>query len=94
MTNGEHDQLELAPEPDDHGDVEAAVALEREALLASALAGEEDTLEKRVAIILNHYPETRDSDIKLQLRYWKVFEGYDGGAIEPGECLSGRDSLP
>lgn len=81
------DQLELAPEPEGDGEEEAARALERETLLSSALAGEEDTLDKRVAIILNHYPETRDSDIKLQLRYWEVFEGYDGGSIEPTELF-------
>lgn len=87
MSSDEPDQLELAPEPEGEGVGEATRALEREALLTSALAGEEDTLDKRVAIILNHYPETRDSDIKLQLRYWEVFEGYDGGSIEPAELF-------
>ena len=37
----------------------------------------------RVAWILNHYPEARDSDIKCQLIYWRTFQSdlYNGGDI-------------
>jgi hypothetical protein len=37
----------------------------------------------KVAWILNNYPDTRNSDITLQLRYWETFcpDQYDGGAI-------------
>jgi hypothetical protein len=87
MQPDEPDEIEPAHAPEGDGDKEAALAQKREALLSGALAGEEDTLEKRVAIILNHYPETRDSDLKLQLRYWGIFEGYDGGSITPGELF-------
>ena len=41
----------------------------------------------RVAIVLNRFPETRDSDIKLMLRFWELYEDYDGGAIEPHELF-------
>jgi hypothetical protein len=38
----------------------------------------------RVAWILNHFPEARDSDIKCQLIYWKTFQSdlYSGGDIQ------------
>jgi len=32
------------------------------------------TLTEKVAWILNHYPEARDSDITCQIRYWETFE--------------------
>lgn len=37
----------------------------------------------RVAWILNHYTNARDSDIACQLHYWKTFQGdlYSGGNI-------------
>ncbi len=35
-----------------------------------------ETLEHRVAWILNNYPDARNSDITLQLRYWETFH-YD-----------------
>ncbi|WP_339144850.1 DUF3800 domain-containing protein [Pseudoalteromonas galatheae] len=33
-----------------------------------------NTLEQRVAWLLNHKPETRNSDVTLQVEYWKAFE--------------------
>lgn len=41
---------------------------------AADSAGQLSTINERVAWILNHYPETRDSDIPLWFRYWSVFE--------------------
>ena len=37
----------------------------------------------RVAWLLNHLPETRDSDLRLQIQYWTTFESdiYAGGPI-------------
>ena len=46
----------------------------RELLLDKIFKGHTDTLLQRVAYILNLYPETRDSDIKLQIQYWELFE--------------------
>lgn len=50
------------------------VEREREAVLHSVAGGKLDTLQERVAWVLNHYPDARDSDITLQLRYWELFE--------------------
>jgi hypothetical protein len=36
---------------------------------------------KRVALVLNHFPDTRDSDVGLQLRYWTEFGYWNGGPI-------------
>jgi hypothetical protein len=38
-----------------------------------------------VAWTLNHFPETRDSDITLQLKYWETFDShiFKGGLIDP-----------
>ena len=46
---------------------------EREKLEQELAEGEFETLRARVAYILNRYPETRDSDIVLQHRYWATF---------------------
>src|SRR5947207_3059264 len=61
---------------------------EREALLRSVASDQGDTVVHRVAILLNRFPETRDSDVKLQLRYWELYEEYDGGSIEPAELFA------
>jgi hypothetical protein len=66
-------------------DVGAAKAIkieqERAQLLADSLAGRGDTLTKKVAILLNRYPETRDSDIALQLRYWREYDEWNGAPV-------------
>jgi hypothetical protein len=64
------------------------IAERRTAILGSVGQGSLGTLELRTAWILNNYPETRDSDIKLQLAYWHEFEGYDGGIIHPGDLFA------
>jgi hypothetical protein len=46
----------------------------RGALLHAVSSGRLDTLQERVAWILNHSPDTRDSDIALQIKYWEAFE--------------------
>ncbi len=57
------------------------LAKERSRLLLGSVAGQNDTVMKRVAIVLNHFPETRDSDIKLLVHYWRAFAGWDGRPI-------------
>ena len=47
---------------------------ERKAILASLANSELGRMELRVAWILHHYPDTRDIDAALALRYWKVFQ--------------------
>lgn len=74
----------------DFGDVleeDEAVKLEekRAHLRHVAVSSNFNTIQERVAWILNHYPDTRDSDITLQLTYWRKFESdiYSGSYIDP-----------
>ncbi len=53
---------------------EERLELERERLVASLSSGNTDHLTERIAWLLSRFPETRDSDITLQLRYWAIFE--------------------
>ncbi len=48
-----------------------------------------NTVRDRVAWILNYHPETRDSDIALQLKYWENFESdiYNGHSIAPEDLF-------
>jgi len=62
-------------------------AQKRTHILESIGGGNLGTMELRVAWILNSYPEARDSDIKLQLAYWKEFEDYDGGPVCPDDLF-------
>jgi hypothetical protein len=56
---------------------------ERRDLLAALASSKLGTLVEKVGWILNAYPDTRNSDISLQLRYWNTFcpDQYDGGVI-------------
>src|SRR5262245_47229828 len=70
-----------APDASAPAAVDKQEALEkgRRALLHAISAGKLDTLQERVAWILNRYPAARDSDIALQIRYWETFEPALGG---------------
>ena len=59
----------------------------RSRILESIGGGNLRTMELKVAWVLNNYPETRDSDIKLQLAYWSEFEAYDGGPVYPEDLF-------
>lgn len=63
----------------------ARLAAERKEILAAVANVQLTTVQKRVAWLLNHIPEARDSDITLQLRYWENFatDIYQGGSIRP-----------
>lgn len=41
-------------------------------------SGNTKYLITRVASILNHFPDTRKSDVALMIKYWEVFEGHRG----------------
>jgi hypothetical protein len=56
-----------------------AIEKVRGTLLHAISAGKLDTLQERVAWILNHYPDSRDSDLALQIKYWETFEPELGG---------------
>lgn len=68
-------------------EMQSSVEEEREKLLEKVSAAKLDTLQERVAWILNHYPEARDSDITLQIKYWDTFEPDLGG----GEYIKRAD---
>jgi hypothetical protein len=80
-----------ADEPDavlSAGDTEiedaAKLALEQEEILSAVAASRLDTIEQRVAWLLNRRVDTRDSDISLAIAYWEAFEdGFDRGAFTP-----------
>jgi hypothetical protein len=61
----------LAPPVDPRAE---RIAKEKEALLVRLSAGALDTIQEKVAYVLNRFPGARDSDITLQLRYWQTFE--------------------
>lgn len=42
-------------------------------LLESVRTGRHKTIEQKVALILNKYPSSRDSDVELQIRYWQIW---------------------
>ncbi|GGA65221.1 DUF3800 domain-containing protein [Ornithinibacillus halotolerans] len=53
----------------------------RQALQIAVANGNTDTLIRKVAYILNKFPETRNSDIALQVQYWRTFEGFTGNSV-------------
>ncbi|MFZ3377970.1 MAG: DUF3800 domain-containing protein [Chthoniobacterales bacterium] len=56
--------------------------------MQSALSsGRLDTIQEKVAWILNRYPSARDSDITLQLKYWENFEP----ELAPGSTIQKQD---
>ena len=52
-------------------------------ILSAVASNAPERVVDRVAWILNHFPEARDSDIKCQTIYWKTFQAdlYSGGDI-------------
>ncbi|MCY1205344.1 hypothetical protein D9M72_168930 [compost metagenome] len=56
---------------------------EKVRILAAVASNAPERVIDRVAWILNHYPEARDSDVKCQLLYWRTFQTdlYNGGDI-------------
>lgn len=55
----------------------------RSSIISGVLEGKKERLQDKVAWILNHFPDTRDSDISLSLRFWEKFESeyYNSGYI-------------
>ncbi|MEK4404736.1 DUF3800 domain-containing protein [Sporosarcina sp. FSL K6-6792] len=45
-------------------------------------AGDDKKLTTRVASILNRYPDTRNSDITLQMQYWRVYNGITSDSVD------------
>jgi hypothetical protein len=57
--------------------------LKATALIRAVESGRPKSIEHRVGSILSHYPSTRDCDIDLQLKYWHLWDGWDGQPISP-----------
>lgn len=57
---------------------------ERASLIAKLASGNMSHLTTRVAFILNQYPDARNSDVTLQLKYWKAFQNdiYKDGTFQ------------
>lgn len=47
---------------------------ERQELLTRVASSELSNMRHRVGWLLNQFPSTRNSDIALQIKYWKIFE--------------------
>jgi hypothetical protein len=88
---GDESQLELEPvdpEPartENADDKAARIASELEELEKALSANNLERLRTRVAWLLNNYPETRDSDALLAVRYWQEFDA---------DKLEGNDYVP
>ncbi|WP_166786724.1 DUF3800 domain-containing protein [Jeotgalibacillus salarius] len=54
----------------------------KEALWRAVRAGDTKHLTTRVAHILNRYPESRNSDITLQIKYWQVYNGLKSNFVD------------
>ncbi|WP_318616767.1 DUF3800 domain-containing protein [Sporosarcina sp. YIM B06819] len=52
-----------------------------QALWTDVQNGNDKHLITRVASILNRYPDTRNSDIALQIKYWQIYDGITGNQI-------------
>lgn len=59
---------------EEKGTKEQKIDRERQELLARVASSELSNTRHRVAWLLNQFPSTRNSDIALQVKYWKVFE--------------------
>lgn len=59
--------------------------IKAKALIKAVESGRPKSIEHRVGSILSHYPSTRDCDIDLQLKYWHLWDGWDGQPISPSD---------
>jgi hypothetical protein len=50
------------------------LAKERAILMEKVASNTTDTVPARVAWVLNHHPASRNSDVRLQVTYWKTFD--------------------
>jgi hypothetical protein len=64
-------EIEMSPK-----EIEKKERLQEEAedLVRKVTSSNLSTLLEKVGWILNHYPQTRDSDVRCQHKYWEAFE--------------------
>jgi Protein of unknown function (DUF3800) len=70
-------------------DKRARLEREKQELLASLAGGDFSTMKTKVAGMLNLYPDTRNSDVALSLKYWETFqpEIYNPHGIHPRDLF-------
>lgn len=85
MSNGEVDEEEKEVDPKKLEKLER----EKKILLASLASGEFSKQMTKVAYILNLYPDSRNSDITLTLKYWEIFQSdiYNPQGILPKDLF-------
>jgi len=71
----------------------AFVLSEKDAAKASAFSeslhtNNLKTIEQKVGFILNHYPSSRDCDHELKLKFWSLWDEWDGSPIDPADLKS------
>ncbi|MGB2993401.1 MAG: DUF3800 domain-containing protein [Paenisporosarcina sp.] len=67
--------------------------VEKTQLQAKLLTGDLNTKLSKVAYILNLFPDTRNSDITLQLKYWEEFQEYTQGETINPDSIYERERL-
>lgn len=67
----------------------ARIEKEKKELLAALAGGDFSTQRTKVASVLNLFPDTRNSDITLALKYWETFqpEIYNPDGIKPKDLF-------
>lgn len=67
----------------------AKIQKEKQLLLDSLAGGDFSKQKTKVAYILNLYPDSRNSDVTLALRYWQTFQSdiYDPNGILPQDLF-------
>lgn len=80
MSDEEHPK---SPPEESEADREQRIEREKQDLLSRVASSELSTMAHRVAWLMNHYPDTRNSDITLQIKYWETFESNSvhGGTV-------------
>ena len=67
----------------------AKIEKEKKELLAALAGGDFSTQRTKVASVLNLFPDTRNSDITLALKYWETFQPdvYNPAGIKPKDLF-------
>ncbi len=73
-TQNEHESDSVTDVLDEQALKQLKIEKEKKDLLASLASAEFSAQRTRVAYILNLYPESRNSDISLTLKYWETFQ--------------------
>lgn len=79
------DQIEEIPQSQEEIKKREKLEKEKNQILRDVADSKVDNHQQRIAWILNHYPNTRDSDITCQIRYWELFESdiYSSSSFNP-----------